>query len=146
MWAAGAVLLAAACGEIEPDSLLSEKEARERVEMHVRSSIAGLPEEPDLRPFRPPASTTCREDVLVTVTQRFWLDGLSGDSEAHVDAVVAEWEATGFEIVTDERPEDTFVSAVHEDDGFSMSIKESVQGDLSIGATSPCLHPDGIRG
>lgn len=43
----------------------------------------------------------------------------------------------------DKRPTENWVSVENRTDGFSMSVQESVQGDLSLGATSPCVWPNG---
>lgn len=35
------------------------------------------------------------------------------------------------------------VTVENRENGFRMSLQESSQGDLSIGASSPCVWPDG---
>ncbi|APU12879.1 hypothetical protein UA75_04100 [Actinoalloteichus sp. GBA129-24] len=77
-------------------------------------------------------------------TTRYFLDELPReDNDSNVEAVYQHWIENGYQVLVDDRPDRIFISVQHEDDAFRMSIRASVQGDLSLGASSPCIWPNG---
>jgi len=46
-------------------------------------------------------------------------------------------------VLRDERPDKLSISVEDEEDFFRMSLQVSDQGSLSIGASSPCVWPEG---
>ncbi|MDA2811084.1 hypothetical protein O4J56_10590 [Nocardiopsis sp. RSe5-2] len=144
-----AVLLTAACAgggqDEEPESPLDEAEAGERVAAHIEDAVAALPGDVELEEVgNGRVSAACDTDPLITVNEAYFLRGLpEEDNEENVDLLVEHWEASGFTVTDDLRPDDVFVSVVNDEDGFTMSVAMSKQGSLSIDATSPCIHPSG---
>jgi len=141
--------LAGACaGEPEetgPSSSLDEAEAGERVEEHITDAVEALPGEVELEDVgNGLVSASCETDPLITVSRSYWLRGLpEADIEQNVDLLVEHWEGSGFAVTGDLRPDDTFVTVENEEDGFTMTVAASVQGSLSIDASSPCIDPSG---
>lgn len=145
-----AVLLAGACGgsdDVEPESPLDEEQAAERAEEHIADTVEVLPDSLELEQEGPDAvSAACDPEPLVTVSKWYWLRGLPAeDNEQHVDALVEYWGDNGFTVVDDLRPDDVFVAVRNDEDGFEMSVQASVQEELSIGVSSPCIHPSGVN-
>lgn len=146
---AAAVVLLVGCGGPDdvPDSPLDEEQAERRLDTHIDDTVAVLPDSLELEPVGPPVSAPCEPDTFVSVTKNYWLREIpSGENEQHVEALVEYWKANGYTVRSDQRPDDLSVSVENDEDGFSMSIRSSVQKELSIGATSPCIHPDGTDG
>lgn len=145
--AVAAVLLTAACGgqDAEPGSPLDEAEAGERVAAHIEDAVAALPGDVELEEVgNGRVSAACETDPLITVSEAYFLRGLpEEDNEENVDLLVEHWEDSGFTVTDDLRPDDVFVTAANDEDGFTMSVAMSKQGSLSIDATSPCIHPSG---
>jgi hypothetical protein len=129
---------------------MTEDEATQRAEDHIRRAVAALPEQPTLTPLRS-GSTECLDPTdngpqgRYEVSRSYWLDDLPKDRNAEfVDALYEYWTANNFRVLTDKRDaHDRFVSVENNDDAFRMSVKQSVEGDLSLGASSPCIWPNG---
>ncbi|RNL82488.1 hypothetical protein EFW17_19425 [Halostreptopolyspora alba] len=129
-----------------PQSPLDEERAEERAEEHITETTSVLPDSLELESFGGSANAACENPDLVTVSTRYWLDGLeSEDNEKHVEALHEYWTGHGYTVVEDSRPDDRFVHVRHEEDGFSMSVTEDVDGHLSLGASSPCIDPQGAE-
>ncbi|WP_245900481.1 hypothetical protein [Prauserella shujinwangii] len=129
---------------------LTEEEAAQRAEQHIRRAVAALPEKPTLT-VQYADSAECLDPTdngprgRYQVGKTYWLDGVPSErNEEFVDALYDYWVSHGFRILTDKRSEsDRFVSVENDDDAFRMSVKQSVEGDLSLGASSPCVWPNG---
>lgn len=151
-WSAGVavvVMLAGGCdgSDDAPESPLNEKQASERVEKHISDTVAVLPDSLSMEPVGSTVSAPCEPDHLITVSKRYWLDGLPAEeNEQYVDALVEYWTANGYTVVDDLRPDKLFVSVRNDKDKFRMSLRTSVQDDLAISASSPCLDPSGTDG
>lgn len=145
--AAAMVVLVAGCGGPEdatPKSPLNEDQAAERVEKHVSDSAAALSDSPDLKPLSSGTSAACDAEPLVTVSKRYWLEGLSAkENEQNAEALIEYWESNGYTVTDDLRPDKLFVSVRNDKDKFTMSLRSSAQDSLSLGASSPCIHPSG---
>ncbi|EID56434.1 hypothetical protein [Saccharomonospora xinjiangensis] len=157
------LLLAAACGgnantsgTTDPEATgsdmrtMTEDEAAQRAEEHIKKAVAALPEKPTLTLLRAD-SAECLDPTdngprgRYEVSRSYWLDNLpEGRNAEFVDALHEYWTTSNFRVLTDKRDgHDRFVSVESNDDAFRMSVKESVEGDLSLGASSPCVWPDG---
>jgi hypothetical protein len=77
----------------------------------------------------------------VVVTSTYWVRGLT-DENAHFDTMVRWWEAHEFELLDDLRPERPYVWVQNAGDRFRMSLRGNDQGELLLGAESPCV-PEG---
>ncbi|MFI5613841.1 hypothetical protein [Amycolatopsis sp. NPDC051903] len=132
------------------ESTITEKQAHDRVEDYVRQAFGALPATASRTLFSqnraectdptddgPPG----RFEISVT----YEITGLAVASfGAQFDAVVAWWRAHGFTVVTDKRPSDQYVFARNASDSFDMSIQANDLGKLYLGATSPCVWPNGV--
>ncbi|MBB3662701.1 hypothetical protein FB384_001605 [Prauserella sediminis] len=129
---------------------LTHDEARARAQEHIERAVAALPVQPTL--------TVQRDDALecddpkdrgprgrYEVGKTYWLDDLPGDRNAEiVDVLVEHWTSHDFRVLADHRAaDDRFVSVQHTGDAFRMSVTQSIEGDLSLGASSPCIWLDG---
>ena len=128
---------------------MTQADAAERVEQHLARAIGALPDKPALRIFRDHvrecASVDDAPSGRVEVSRGYWLDDLPADRNVqYVGALVTHWTANGFRVLADARPPDAFVSVENTDDGFRMSVALSDDGRLSLGASSPCVWPDGV--
>lgn len=145
----GVVLLVlAGCGsgaeDEGPQSPLDEEQVEERVEEHLTETTAPLPDSLELESIGGMTSASCENPDLITVNKAYFLRGLeSEDNDEHVEALHEYWTGHGYTVVTDNRPEDRFIHVRHDEDDFSMSVTESKQGSLSIGASSPCIDESG---
>ncbi|MBB4935038.1 hypothetical protein F4561_005932 [Lipingzhangella halophila] len=146
-----ALLVLAGCGpEVEddgPESPLDEEQAEERVEEHItETATTALPESLELESFGGGVPSACGSNPdLVTVSKRYWLDGLPPEeNEEHVEALHEYWSDNGYTVVDDQRPDDLSIYVRHDKDDFTMSLWSSVEGDLSLGASSPCIDPSGV--
>lgn len=131
---------------------LTHQQARERAQEHIDRAVVALAS------TGAPTLTLQRDDVMecdvpddkgpggrYEVGKTYWLDDVPHERNNEiVEALLHHWTASGFRVLSDERSaEDRFVSVEHPDDGFRMSITQSVEGDLSLGASSPCVWLDG---
>lgn len=130
---------------------MTEPQAAQRAQEHIDRAVAALPEQPSLT-LQDDSSTECLDPTdngprgRYEVGKTYWLDGLPADRNAEfVDALHQHWLASDFRVLTDQRSSDNrFVSVENNDDAFRMSVKQSVEGSLSLGASSPCVWPNGV--
>ncbi|NKY80381.1 hypothetical protein HGB46_17600 [Nocardiopsis dassonvillei] len=156
-WVCAAVLtgVVAGCGSNAPEETgggetMNQDEAAENVQEHIDKAVTVLPETLELQPVGGVNVAACDDPTdggsgdRVTVGRSYWLDGLPvEDNEANIDLLTEYWTANGYRVLTDSRPDDVFVSVENEEDAFRMSVQASVEGHLSIGASSPCVWPEG---
>ncbi|GAA1212679.1 hypothetical protein LY12_003167 [Prauserella alba] len=129
---------------------LTIEQARDRAQQHIDRAVAALPVTPEL--------TLHRDDELectdpddngpagrYQVGRTYWLDRIPTERSAEiVDTLHGHWTSGGFRVLADERAsDDRFVSVEHGEDAFRMSVQQSKDGSLSLGASSPCVWPDG---
>src|SRR5699024_4584727 len=103
-------------------------------------AVAALPEKPTLTLLRSD-SAECLDPTdngprgRYEVSRSYWLDDLPEDrNEEFVNALYEYWTSNDFRVLTDKRDaHDRFVSVENNDDAFRMSVKQSVEGDLSLG-------------
>ncbi|HEY2763442.1 MAG TPA: hypothetical protein VGJ13_05430 [Pseudonocardiaceae bacterium] len=79
----------------------------------------------------------------VSVAKVYWIRDLPHERNNEiVNALYSYWLSHDYRVLSDQRDIQTlFVE--NNTDAFRMSLQSSVQGDLSISATSPCVWPDG---
>ncbi|SFA84429.1 hypothetical protein SAMN05216266_101797 [Amycolatopsis marina] len=128
---------------------MTEQEAAQRAEEHIQRAVAALPEEPTLTLQRDD-SAECLDPTdsgprgRYEVGKTYWLDDLRSDrNKEYVAALHEFWTTNNFRVLNDFRPDRLFISVEHNEDAFRMSVTESTEGDLSLGASSPCIWPDG---
>ncbi|TKG63828.1 hypothetical protein FCN18_29835 [Prauserella endophytica] len=130
---------------------MTGEQAARRAQEHIDRAVAALPVRPTLEVLRDD-SAECLDPTdngplgRYEVGKTYWLDGLPSERNAEfVDALYDHWNASGYRVLTDKRSApDRFVSVENSDDAFRMSVQQSVEGDLSLGASSPCVWPDGV--
>lgn len=129
---------------------LTEQQAAQRAQEHIDRAVSALPERPRLR-LLDDSRSECMDPTdhgprgRYQVGRTYWLDGLPSARNAEfVTALYEHWVSSGFRVLTDERSaDDRFVSVENDEDAFRMSVVESDEGSLSLGASSPCVWPDG---
>ena len=132
------------------EETITQDEAAEKIEQHVTDAVAALPDTVELEPLGPVAFASCDDPTdggpkdRVTVSQRQWLTGLPAeDNEQNADLLYDYWVSNGYRVIHDLRPDELFVTAESETDAFNVSVQASDEGSLSIGASSPCVWPEG---
>ncbi|MBB4910437.1 putative periplasmic lipoprotein [Actinophytocola algeriensis] len=132
-------LVLAGCGGPATSDEVTESEAYERVDSYVRRAATALPDV-KLEEAAPAASGPCRGEPRgrVVVRNTYWIRGLV-DENRHFDTMVGWWEDNGFEVVRDLRPARHYVWVENTADGFRMSLKDNDEGELLLGAESPCV-------
>jgi hypothetical protein len=139
---------------------IDEQQATDRLAQHVARAVAALPGPPELV-LASELRTDCDDPTdfgptgRIQVSRRYWLTGLLVGSDEIFDALRVHWLSSGYRILEDARDravEDTTTGEVrpapllwveHDVDGFRMTLVSSVNGDLSLVTTSPCIWPDG---
>ncbi|MFE6307452.1 hypothetical protein [Nocardiopsis sp. NPDC057823] len=129
---------------------MTQDEAATKVDQHITGAVSALPETVELEPVGPVAFASCDDPTdggprgRVTVSQDQWLNGLLvEENEQNAELLYEYWTANGYRVIRDERPDKLSIAVENEEDGFLMSLRVSIQGDLSIGASSPCVWPEG---
>ncbi|QVJ01583.1 hypothetical protein KGD82_27360 [Nocardiopsis eucommiae] len=132
------------------EETITEDEAADKAQEHIDNATAVLPDGAELEDRNGVTTASCDDPTdggpkeRVTVSVNYWIRGLAvEDNEANVDLLHEYWTANGYQVLTDSRPDDLYVSVGHEEDSFVVSVQESNQGSLSMSAASPCVWPDG---
>ncbi|MEV0069516.1 hypothetical protein [Amycolatopsis sp. NPDC050768] len=132
------------------ETTMTEKQAHDRVEDYVRAAFEALPGTASRTLFSQNRSE-CTDPTDDGPPGRFEISvtyEITGVQVAafgeHFDAVVTWWRAHGFTVVTDRRPTDQYVFVRNASDSFDMSIQANELGKLYLGATSPCVWPNGV--
>lgn len=125
---------------------MNEDEAADRVEEHVDQAVSVLPAGVELEPLTEPIVGGCDgggDDESVTVSHTYWLRELpSEDNESNAETLHQYWSNNHYEVLRDRRPDKLSISVQHTEDAFRMSLRESEEGTLSLGASSPCVQRD----
>jgi hypothetical protein len=133
--------LLAGCGSGGGDRpAVSESAAYDRVESYVRRAATALPDDARLEAATQPSSVACKGQPLgrVTVVTTYFVRDIAY-ADKHVDAMLRWWQAHDFEVLDDLRPERHYIWVQNKTDGFRMSLRDTQNGDLLLGAESPCL-------
>lgn len=148
-----AVLMATSCTGQEtedPGGGMNRNEAAERVEEHINESVSVLPESVELEPGRETNFAACDDPTdggpqgRIIASRVYRLSGLpTEDNGANAELLHQHWSDKGYKIMRDRRLERIYISAETSGDSFIVFLRSSVQGTLSLGASSPCFWPDG---
>lgn len=129
---------------------MTQDEAAERAQEHVDGVMAVLPEEAESEGRGGPNFSACDDPTdggpkgRVVASVSYWIREVPvEDNDQVMDAALEYWTENGFWVIEDARPDSPFISVGNEEDAFVVSIQASIQGDLSVGASSPCVWPDG---
>lgn len=131
---------------------ITRQQATDRVEQILRSTADGITPRPRLEVYKPgsvdgpcmadPSNTA---DTRIQVVRSYWLRGISTHDNITIgEQILRMWKKNGYGIsdtpgIGTDAPN---IHAVTQDD-FLISLEWSDNGALSIGASSPCLWPDG---
>ncbi|WP_039796126.1 hypothetical protein [Amycolatopsis alba] len=128
---------------------ITEQQATERVEGYLKAVLAALPGTAELKPFTRNRSE-CTDPTddgphgRFEISSTYEVAGLEPARFAeYFDAVVQWWSAHDFTVLTDSRPKDQYVFVRSNVDAFDMSVQANDLGKFYVGATSPCVWPNG---
>jgi hypothetical protein len=135
------LLLVAGCGSsrAELDSL-TESDAYDRAESYLRRTAAALPADARLQAASAPSSVACKGEPegRVMVVSTYFVRGIAVE-DRYFDALLRWWKSHDFDLLDDLRPERHYVWVENNVDGFRMSLRDNDNGELLLGAESPCL-------
>lgn len=136
--------------EGQQENTMNQDEAAERVEEYIDDAAAALPGDVELEPEGDTTFASCDDPTddgpkgRVIASHVYRLSGLPTEAnEANAELLHQYWTGKGYEIILDRRPERIYISAESSGDAFTIFLRSSVQGTLSLGASSPCVWPDG---
>jgi len=128
---------------------ITEHEAKDRVELYIEAVVAALPGSAERKPFTQHRSE-CTDPTDDGPQGRFEISAtyeVTGLEPArfgeYFDAIVQWWTAHDFTILTDSRPKDQYVFVRNNADAFDMTVQANDLGKFYVGATSPCVWPNG---
>ncbi|WP_181775763.1 hypothetical protein [Amycolatopsis pittospori] len=128
---------------------ITEHQAREKVEQYIQGTLSALPGSARLKPFTRNRSE-CTDPTddgpqgRFEISATYEVTGLDvADFAEYFDAVVQWWSAHDFKVLTDSRPKDQYVFVRNNADAFDMSVQANDLGKFYVGATSPCVWPNG---
>ncbi|WP_197651711.1 hypothetical protein [Carbonactinospora thermoautotrophica] len=131
---------------------LNEQQANQRAEEHIQRAVAAV--------FSPPPrlerdlflTSDCTDPTdfgpqgRVQVSRNYWLRDLPKErNREYFDKIYDYWTRNGYRVLKDDRanPKNPGLFVEHNDDAFRMTLYSSVEGDLSLSVTSPCIWPTG---
>lgn len=152
---------------VESMRTLDQRQAAERVDQLIAEAVAALAAALSVRPRLTPlaANTTHCDDPTdhgpkgrLQVARSYWLDDLpvGGDRAAYFDALYAYWTSHGYRVLEDGRGRTVRDRGTGEvrsapmlwvertEDAFRLNLYGSAGGELSLGANSPCVWPEGV--
>ncbi|MFI7121326.1 hypothetical protein [Amycolatopsis sp. NPDC049868] len=128
---------------------ITEHEAKDRVERYIEGVLTALPSTAERKPFTQHRSE-CTDPTDDGPQGRFEISAtyeVTGLEAArfgeYFDAVVQWWSAHDFAVLTDSRPKDQYVFVRNKTDAFDMTVQANDLGKFYVGATSPCVWPNG---
>lgn len=133
------------------DPTLNEQQATDRVQQHIDDTVAVIQPPPRLEPQSLVAPQQCDLPSdngplgRITVGGGYWLRDIPAERNAEVFAAVERyWVNNGWVILTDDTSSEApFLWVENREDNFRMSLEASIDGQLNIGAVSPCIWPNG---
>jgi hypothetical protein len=137
-----AVLLLGGCelskAETPP---VTESEAYDRVEAYVRRAANALPDKARIEAAAPSSSEPCKGEPAgrVRVVTNYFVRDIAAEDK-QFDTMLKWWEAHDFTLLDDLRPERPYVWVKSNTDDFRMSLRANENGELVLGAESPCLR------
>ncbi|MFB8764854.1 hypothetical protein VSQ99_20480 [Nocardiopsis alba] len=129
---------------------ITQDEAAAKVQEHIDGVMSSLPDEAELETRQGMNFAACDDPTdggpkdRITVSERLWIRGLpTEENEANIELMHDYWSNNGYRVLRDERPDKPSITVESEEDAFRVSLRVSDQGSLSIGASSPCVWPEG---
>ncbi len=128
---------------------ITEHQAQEKVEAYLQGALGALPGSARLKPFTRNRSE-CTDPTdggpqgRFEISSTYEVTGLDTTKFADYFDAVIEWlSAHDFQVLTDSRPRDHYVFVRNNADAFDMSVQANDLGKFYLGATSPCVWPNG---
>lgn len=151
--AVAAALLVTSCSGVNPvfRPTITQQHASDRVEQIVRDTVARITPRPRLELYKPGSNVSgCMvdpsdtADTRVQVSNAYFLRGVRDSNASISEQVLRLWKQAGYAITDTHEVGGAMpsINGVTQDD-FYIGLEWTGSGDLSIGATSPCLWPDG---
>jgi hypothetical protein len=129
---------------------MTEEQALRQVENYVHQAISVLPVSARLEPVATPAAHSCDDPTdngpqgRVFASNMYWVRDIPKEhNDQHVTDLRRWWSEHGFVIVTDAWDKAQVITVENHENGFRMSLG-GPDGDLNIGASSPCVWPRGM--
>jgi hypothetical protein len=128
---------------------MTEDQARAKVEEYIQSAFSLLPSGGRREMFSRNRSE-CTDPTdggpggRFEISATYEIQGL--DPARYPDnfnAIADWWSTNGFDVLKDERPAALYMFVRNIADSFDMSLEANKLGKLYLGATSPCVWPDG---
>ncbi|OZM73192.1 hypothetical protein CFN78_09960 [Amycolatopsis antarctica] len=145
-----------ACGEeqVSPGNdqgqpTITAQQAKEQTERDVRELVTALPAGARLEKLHYDQGPCTDESGAgfgkrVQPNVSYWVRDLDpAQYNIHFDAMKAWLQGHGWIVRNDDRPSDMFLNAFRERDQFTMSLQANKKGGLTLGASSPCVWPEG---
>lgn len=135
------------------DKTMTQKQATERVEQIIRETVAALTIKPRLEMIESMSQPDSCVDPTdggspdrTVISHSYWLRGFSRTRNGDIGQQAKDyWESKGYKItnVNGISANEPNISGYTRPDEFLFSIETNVDGDVNIGATSPCIWPNG---
>ena len=128
---------------------MTKDQAMQRVDELVRDAIAVLPATARLEVISATAPQACDDPTdngpkgRLFASNSYWIRDVPKEGNARYVADLRRWWSDhGFEVVTDAWEKAQVITLENAANGFRMSLG-GPDGDLNIGASSPCVWPNG---
>jgi hypothetical protein len=131
---------------------ITQRQAIERVDQYIHDAVAAITPPVRLEVLSGSDDSACDDPTdngpkgRISASRDYWLHDLPAEKHNdYIDALKRWWQEHDFVVLRDDRPRDIYVTAENRHDGFRMGIEGTVTGPprLSIGASSPCVWPNG---
>lgn len=129
---------------------ITQQQAKEQAEQYVRDAVSALVPTARLELSSHFDNSPCDDPTdngpagRVFASNRYWIRGLPEDQNKQSVNTLRKWsEQHGFTVVSDAWDKAMYITLENPSNGFRVAIQESSQGELSIGASSPCVWPNG---
>ncbi|MCX9191689.1 hypothetical protein C3Y87_09725 [Carbonactinospora thermoautotrophica] len=131
---------------------LNQQQADQRAEEHIQRAVAAVFTPPPRLERKLFLTSECDDPTdlgpkgRVQVSRSYWLRDLPKErNREYFDKIHEYWTHNGYHVLQDDRadPNNPALYVEHNDDAFRMTLYSSIQGDLFLGATSPCIWPTG---
>lgn len=133
------------------DETLTTEQARTRLDQHLRAAADRISPRPTLEEHLV-GTMDCADPTdggpegRVFVEAHHWLRGVDrARNPAVFDVLHDHWSSHGYAVLTDLRHRQTApeLQVRHTTEGFSMSLRENLDGELTLSGSSPCVWPEG---